>query len=315
MFVRVRRSRTVTYSRRHESHAVRPADRFHINNRTLLSDDDAAPRHQVAHRGVRGRHPRPPIRSIARGREPPRRLGRSARPARVACVEDAKRFRRDLGLARRLAGSLRRRRLVGARTLARRGQLAKHTLGRYPTIRVEDDAFGLQQRALAPDGRCRCAPLAAEAAQTSVRRDDSLSGHTRLGGAILAHNRSNRPRAAAGYCSHGSIRRDLAPRYAAHDRVHLGLECSRHSSQVLRVDDAMLHGFERMQYCRCTQPVLGERWWLPLHRHTLHSTTQMLHGFERCCMPLCHAVLGRGRRTELGNRDTSSKRFLSRNRF
>ena len=97
----------VIYSRRHESHPVRPADGFHINNRTLLSHDDAAAHHQVAHGGVRGRHPRSPIRSVARGREPPRRLRRSARLARLTSLENAERLRRELGLGRRLAGALR----------------------------------------------------------------------------------------------------------------------------------------------------------------------------------------------------------------
>ena len=95
----------VIYSRRHESHPVRPADGFHINNRTLLSHDDAAAHHQVAHGGVRGRHPRPPI--TRRSSEPPRRLRRSARLARTARLEDAEGLRRELGLGRRLAGALR----------------------------------------------------------------------------------------------------------------------------------------------------------------------------------------------------------------
>ena len=95
----------VIYSRRHESHPVRPADGFHINNRTLLSHDDAAAPHQVAHRGVRRRHPRPPI--TRRSSEPPRRLRRSAGLARAARLEDAERLRRELGRSRRLAGALR----------------------------------------------------------------------------------------------------------------------------------------------------------------------------------------------------------------
>ena len=130
-------ARTVIYSR-HESHAVRPADRFHINNRTLLSHDDAAAPHQVAHRRVRGWHPRPPI--TPRSSKPPRRLGRSARFAGATRLENAQRLRRELGLA----GALRRRwRLVGARTLlTRRGQLVEYARGRHPAVRVEDDSFG-----------------------------------------------------------------------------------------------------------------------------------------------------------------------------
>ena len=98
-------ARTVTYSRRHESHPVRPADRFHINNGAFLSHDDTAAPHQVAHRGVRRRHPRPPI--TRRSSEPPRRLRRSARLARVTRLQNAERLRRELGLSRRLAGALR----------------------------------------------------------------------------------------------------------------------------------------------------------------------------------------------------------------
>ena len=102
---KIKSARAVIYSR-NESHAVRPADRFHINNRTLLSHDDAAAPHQVAHRGVRRRHPRSPIRSVTCGRKPPRRLRRSAGLARAARLEDAERLRRKLGLGRRLAGAL-----------------------------------------------------------------------------------------------------------------------------------------------------------------------------------------------------------------
>ena len=71
-------------------------------------------------------------------------------------------------------------------------------------------------------------PLAAKAAQTPVRRDDPLSGHSRLGGAVFAHYRSDGPRAAARNFGNGSIRRDLARGNAAHDGVHLGLEGCRH---------------------------------------------------------------------------------------
>ena len=94
----------VIYSRRHESHPVRPADRFHINDGAFLSHDDTAAPHQVAHRGVRRRHPRPPI--TRRSSEPPRRLRRSARLARTARLENVQRLRRELGLGRRLAGAL-----------------------------------------------------------------------------------------------------------------------------------------------------------------------------------------------------------------
>ncbi|CAH0371591.1 unnamed protein product, partial [Pelagomonas calceolata] len=214
------------------------ADLFHINNRTLLSDDDAAAPHQVAHRGVRGRHPRPPI--TRRSSKPPRRLRRSARLARAARREDPERLRRELGLSRRLAGALRRRRrlVVSARTLARRGQFAKHTIGRDPAVRVEDDSFGFQQRPLPPHRRSGRAPLAAEAAEAPVRRDHSLSGHSRLGGTVLAHHSADGPRTAARYCSHGSIRRHLARGHGAHDSVHLGLEGCRHPLTLLRVDDA-----------------------------------------------------------------------------
>ena len=241
-------ARTVIYSR-HESHPIRPADRFHINNGAFLSHDDAAAPHQVAHRGVRGRHPGPPIRSVARGREPPRRLRRSARLARAARLEDAQRLRRELGLARRLAGALRRWRLVvSARTLARRGQLSEHACGRHAPVRVEDDPFGFQQRALALDRRRGRAPLTTKSAQTSVRRDHSLSGHSCLGGAVLAHNGSDGPRATARDRSHGPIRRHLAFGHAAHDGVHLGLEGCRHPLTCYASDAALpLH----------TQPVLG----------------------------------------------------------
>ena len=135
-------TRTVIYPRLHESHPIRTTDRFHINNGAFLSHDDAAAPHQVAHRGVRRRHPRPPI--TRRSSEPPRRLRRSARLARTARLEDPERLRRDLSLTRRLAGALRRRRLVGARTLARRRQLADHALGRHAAVRVEDDSLGFQ---------------------------------------------------------------------------------------------------------------------------------------------------------------------------
>ena len=136
-------ARTVIYSR-HESHPIRPADRFHINNGAFLSHDDAAAPHQVAHRGVRRRHPRAPI--TRRSSEPPRRFRGSARLARAARLENAQRLRRKLGPSRRLAGALRRRwrRLVSAGTLARRGQLEEHARGRDPAVRVEDDPFALE---------------------------------------------------------------------------------------------------------------------------------------------------------------------------
>ena len=251
-------ARTVIDSRRHESHAVRPADRFHINNGALLSHDDAAAPHQVAHRGVRRRHPRPPI--TRRSSEPPRRLRRSARLARVARLEDAERLRRELGLGRRLARALRRRRrLVSARTLARRGQLAEHARGRDPAVRVEDDPFGLQQRALALDRRSGRAPLTTKSAQAPVRRDDPLSRHAGLGRAVLAHTSADGPRAAARNFRHCAVGRDLAPRYAAHDGVDLGLEGGRHSSRSASTT-ATAHGFERCRLtaaalCRPLQPV------------------------------------------------------------
>ena len=103
-------ARTVIYSRRHESHPIRPADRRRIDDRTLLSHDDATAPHQVAHRGVRRRHPRPPIIGVTRGSEPPRRLRRSAGLARLTSLEDPERLRGDLGLIRCLARALRRRR-------------------------------------------------------------------------------------------------------------------------------------------------------------------------------------------------------------
>ena len=203
-----------------------------------MSHDDTAAPHQVAHRGVRRRHPRPPI--TRRSSEPPRRLRRSARLARTARLEDAERLRRELGLSRRLARALRRRR----RLVVRRGQLAKQARGRHAPVRVEDDAFALQKRALALDRRRGRAPLAAEAAQPPVRRDDSLSRHAGLGRAVLAHTSADGPRAAARYFGHGPIRRHLAGRDSTHDRVDLGLEGGRHFSQVLRVDDANAYGFE-----------------------------------------------------------------------
>ena len=231
---RAKSARTVIYSRRHESYPIRPADRFHINNRAFLSHDDAAAPHQVAHRGVRRRHPRPPIRSVARGREPPRRLRRSARLARAARLQDADGLRRKLGLSRRRARALRRRR----RLVVPRGQLAKHARGRHPTVRVEDNSFGFQQRALALHRRRGRAPFAAEAAQAPIRRDDPLSGHKSLGRTVLAHTSADGPRAAARDRSHGPIRRHLTGWDSAHDGVHLGLEGGRHPLTLLRVDDA-----------------------------------------------------------------------------
>ena len=90
-----------------------------------MSHDDAAAPHQVAHRGVRRRHPRPPI--TRRSSEPPRRLRRSAGLARAARLEDAERLRRELGLSRRLAGALRRRRRRLVSSVVRRAGSSRST--------------------------------------------------------------------------------------------------------------------------------------------------------------------------------------------
>ena len=224
-----------------------------------MSHDDAAAPHQVAHRRVRRRHPRPPgIAGVTRSSEPPRRLRGSAGLARLTSLEDPERLRGDLGLSRRLAGALRRRRrLVGARTLSRRGQLAEHARGRHAAVRVEDDSFGFQKRTFALHGWRGRAPFAAKAAQAPIRGDDSLSGYARLGRTVLSHTSADGPRAAARYCSHGTIRRDLAGWHSAHDGVHLGLEGRRHPLTC---------------YASTTQCSTA----LPLHRYTLHSTAQML---------------------------------------
>ena len=167
-----------------------------------------------------------------------------------------------------------RRRLVSARTLPQRGKLSEHATGRHAPVRVEDDPFGFEQRTFAPDRRRGRTPLAAEAAQAPIRRDHSLSGHARLGGAVLAHTSADGPRAAARDRSHGPISRHLTGWDSAHDGVHLGLEGCWHPLTC---------------YASTTQCSTA----LPLHRHTLHSTTQTLTALRDAALPLhTQPVLG-----------------------